>query len=238
MIIYDWLMRHAQGDGFDAHVFACVIATRCAEEAESLPELLGLDDGAFVSLLTTFFPEVSRQWDRRLCFKVCAHAQVRTAFRCRCCGFSVAASSAVEHVPELRAHAGPGCDPIIAEEEQDLRGLLLEHRAIGAPEEEWLASILARSALRANHLWQDFGVHNRQEVSETLHRHFPSLHARNTGNMRWKKFLYKQLCDRAEIRICKAPNCEVCHDYPVCFGSEESALAVPQGQALPAANAW
>lgn len=237
MTIYDWLIGHGRGDGFDAHVFACAIAARCVEEAETLPELLGLDDGAFDSLLTAFFPGVSRRWDRRLCFKVYAHRQVRAAFRCRCRGFSAAAGGTVEHAPELRVHSGSVRDPIIAEEERDLRNLLLEHRALGVPEEEWLASILARGALRANHLWQDVGVHDRREVSEILRRHFPALHARNTGNMRWKKFLYKQLCDRAGLRICKAPNCEVCHDYPICFGPEEGAAALPRVQVPHTANA-
>ncbi|MCK7499364.1 MAG: nitrogen fixation protein NifQ [Comamonadaceae bacterium] len=31
--------------------------------------------------------------------------------------------------------------------------------------------------------------------------------------MKWKKFLYKQLCEREEILVCKAPSCAVCCDH-------------------------
>jgi len=33
-------------------------------------------------------------------------------------------------------------------------------------------------------------------------------------------FFYKMLCDRAEVRLCKAPSCGVCSDYSLCFASE------------------
>jgi nitrogen fixation protein NifQ len=48
--------------------------------------------------------------------------------------------------------------------------------------------------------------------------------------MKWKKFFYKQLCDRAEVKMCPAPSCQVCNDYQNCFGSEEdeSALAMEE----------
>jgi nitrogen fixation protein NifQ len=58
-------------------------------------------------------------------------------------------------------------------------------------------------------------------LSELMHGRFTSLAERNTQDMKWKKFLYKQLCERAEIRVCKAPSCGVCTDYAKCFGPEE-----------------
>ena len=49
--------------------------------------------------------------------------------------------------------------------------------------------------------------------------------ARNDRDMKWKKFLYKQLCDRAEINACRAPSCSVCSDYARCFGPEDAVAA-------------
>ena len=39
--------------------------------------------------------------------------------------------------------------------------------------------------------------HTAQALSQLLREHFPALCERNTGDMKWKKFLYKQLCDRS-----------------------------------------
>ena len=107
------------------------------------------------------------------------------------------------------------------EEESDLIRLFLDHRAIGAPEEKWFAAILAHAAQRANHLWQDLGLTGREDVARLIERHFPTLKALNHRDMKWKKFLYKQLCEREDIHLCKAPNCDVCSDFADCFGSED-----------------
>jgi nitrogen fixation protein NifQ len=39
--------------------------------------------------------------------------------------------------------------------------------------------------------------------------------------MKWKKFFYKQLCEREGVNACKAPSCAACDDYSKCFGSED-----------------
>lgn len=111
-------------------------------------------------------------------------------------------------------------------EEEDLVGLLLDHRAKGAEIEVWLAAMVAHACRLSNHLWQDLGLTSRKDVSRLMERHFPTLAALNVKDMKWKKFLYKQLCDREDIRICKAPNCEDCDDYSLCFATEDDdALA-------------
>ncbi len=112
---------------------------------------------------------------------------------------------------------GAGSDQL---EEPDLRQLLLDHRARGAPEEHWLAAIVARRSLGANHLWQDLGLFHRDELNALMQRHFPGLRKRNAGDMKWKKFFYRQLCERDGISICKSPNCDVCDDVADCFGPE------------------
>jgi nitrogen fixation protein NifQ len=76
------------------------------------------------------------------------------------------------------------------------------------------------ACLGDNHLWQDLQLAHRAELSALMKHWFPTLVARNVGDMKWKKFLYKPLCEREEIFVCKAPSCAVCGDHPVCFGPE------------------
>ncbi|MGZ9034608.1 MAG: nitrogen fixation protein NifQ, partial [Rhodospirillales bacterium] len=105
-------------------------------------------------------------------------------------------------------------------EEPDLRALLLEHRSRGAVEEAWLAAIVARRSLGANHLWQDLGLFSRDDLSRLLMRHFRPLAVRNSSDMKWKKFFYRALCERDGVVVCKAPNCAICDDVSLCFGGE------------------
>lgn len=135
------------------------------------------------------------------------------------------------HAPD-HAHRLPGLPDDSGEEaieEGDLRAFLLDHRARGAEEEVWLAAIVARRSLEPNHLWQDMGFASRRELNAMFRRHFPALVARNSADMKWKKFFYRQLCEREGMLLCKSPNCEVCEDFEACFGGEEgdplSALA-------------
>ena len=119
-------------------------------------------------------------------------------------------------------------------EEPDLRQLLLDHRSLGVIEEEWLAAIIARRSLGANHLWQDLGLFSRDELNTLIHRHFQGLILRNSGNMKWKKFFYRQLCERDGISICKAPTCDACTDVGICFAPEAGEpLSVLQKSVLP-----
>lgn len=111
------------------------------------------------------------------------------------------------------------------DEYEELLALLRDHAA--GPGRGPLAAAVARGCLGDNHLWQDLGLADRQTLSALLGEHFPRLFARNTGNMRWKKFFYLQLCQQAEIRACRAPSCGVCAHLGECFGSEDGpALAL------------
>jgi nitrogen fixation protein NifQ len=88
-----------------------------------------------------------------------------------------------------------------------------------------LAHAIGLASLDDNHLWQDLQLPSRAQLSALMSQWFPRLAEKNSADMKWKKFLYKQLCDRAEIQACRAPSCGVCSDYGNCFGSEEVALA-------------
>lgn len=84
----------------------------------------------------------------------------------------------------------------------------------------WLACAISTAAQRNNHLWQDMGLPSRRELSAILNLRFPRLAAQNVNDMKWKKFFYRQLCQRSGIPICKSPSCADCCDYAICFGPE------------------
>ncbi len=119
------------------------------------------------------------------------------------------------------------CLALPVDEFDELRALLMAHRSEDSEECQWLACIVATACLGNNHLWQDMGLPNRGALSELLRRYFTTLHDKNSANMKWKKFFYKQLCEQAEVMLCKAPSCSVCADYSTCFGPEG-------GETLPA----
>ncbi|MFZ2450864.1 MAG: nitrogen fixation protein NifQ [Methylovulum miyakonense] len=89
------------------------------------------------------------------------------------------------------------------------------------PETDWMIAIIVAGSLGSDHLWQDLGLWSRSQLSAMLHYNFPELAAKNNKDMKWKKFLYKQLCEAEGIYVCRAPSCEVCIDYPKCFGAED-----------------
>jgi len=102
----------------------------------------------------------------------------------------------------------------------DLQKLLLDHRAGERDSEAWMADILATACTGADHLWQDLGLGNRQELSHLMWVNFPELARANSGDMKWKKFLYRQFCAQEGIYTCPAPSCGVCTDFARCFGPE------------------
>lgn len=115
----------------------------------------------------------------------------------------------------------------IPDDERALRELLMRSATNRTVFEIRLAAIIARRAMRPNHLWQDCGLRNRTELSEVLRTHFTPLASRNVNNMKWKKFFYRMICRDEGFRLCTAPSCSECDDFAVCFGDEsgESLLA-------------
>jgi nitrogen fixation protein NifQ len=105
-----------------------------------------------------------------------------------------------------------------ADEYEDLLALLLMHKS--SDEAESYAREVALACFGDDHLWQDMGLPDRETLSEIFRVHFNSLFLRNSFNMKWKKFLYKQFCDMLDVKTCRAPSCSVCRDYDNCFGPE------------------
>ena len=106
-------------------------------------------------------------------------------------------------------------------ERDDVLALLLEHRAYKNMSEEWMAEIVTTACMASDHLWQDLGLWSRDYLSRLMTWNFPALAAKNVHDMKWKKFLYKQLCEKEGINACRAPSCEYCADYLNCFGPED-----------------
>lgn len=188
ILSYEWLMAHARNPADHlTQAFAGVIHSSCRNQSLETPEMLGLAEDRFESLMESYFPG--------------------------------ALQNAGLFPP--RGTAVPGCEALRGDEFGDLLELLLEHRSRPDKESEWLAFAIATACMGNGHLYQDMGLPNRQILSGLLEEYFPILFALNTGNMKWKKFFYKQLCDRTGVNACRAPSCAVCDDYLKCFGPED-----------------
>jgi nitrogen fixation protein NifQ len=195
--IHGWLSVQSAGDVEDSHFFASVIAARYREQPEGLPLTLGMSGIAFLSLLNHCFPSTLKRPLKSSDFYI---------------------KPATPLVESMSSR-----DEVIKEEIKDIHDLLISHRATGRQQEEWIATILAATALRSNHLWEDLGLRNRGEVSRLIHRNFPRLAKENDANqMRWKKFFYRKLCESNGMKVCRSPNCQTCDEYHSCFSSEQS----------------
>lgn len=155
-----------------------------------LPVRLGLEDAAYAALIQANFPQLAGQYD-----------------------------GAPPQVPERGALRAELLE-LRRDEWQELRDLLIKGRAGREPFEEALACIVAAACLGGDHLWRDLGLASREQLRELLEYNFPRLAARNTHNMRWKKFFYRQLCEQDGGYVCRSPSCEHCPTYHDCFGEE------------------
>ena len=107
------------------------------------------------------------------------------------------------------------------DELDELVRLMLIDRAGDSASEVWMAHMVAAGCMGSDHLWQDLGLWSRADLTALMRRNFPALAARNVKDMKWKRFLYKQLCQAEGIYSCRAPSCDDCVDYHDCFGPEE-----------------
>ena len=188
-------------EAFDTHVLACVLAAAAAE-VEAGEGDLSAATGLDAAMLETVL-------DRWFPFS--------------------------DIDPDDMASAGARVER--EAEEEMLLDLLLAHarvdpaRPAGEPDlPAILARIVARRALRPDHLWQDLGLFDRSELNRLLARHFPTLHAGNTTNMKWKKYFYRKLCEAEGFVLCTAPSCAQCGDFAVCFGAEDGESRMAQAR--------
>ena len=103
------------------------------------------------------------------------------------------------------------------QEYDDLLALLTEFARETSEEIAAVARWLAYSCMGENHLWEDLGLPERPALTSLIADCFPQLRQLNSQNMRWKKFFYKQLCNRAQVSTCRAPTCDQCSEFALCF---------------------
>ncbi|MBK1666068.1 hydrogenase [Rhodospirillum rubrum] len=191
-----------EGDAFDHHVLACMVAIAGSEG--SLTAGLGLSAAEVTRLIETRVPEargllVGLNDDQGPGEEALEEEDLRALL--------------IEHGASASdKHGASG---------SNRPGACGSDRQGAGEIEFWLAAILARRSLRPNHLWQDLGLRARSDLSGLLVRHFPGLAARNVQNMKWKKFFYRELCRREGVVVCKAPHCAACDDHAHCFGGED-----------------
>ena len=122
---------------------------------------------------------------------------------------------------ELFAKSGCKSEPP-PEINQDILDLLLSFQRSDSC--EWiefvslvLARIIAVRSAHAGHLWVAMGLFERSQLTAAIGRHLPALLAANDQGMRWKIFLFKQICELNGGTMCKSPVCGDCSDYSFCF---------------------
>ena len=106
------------------------------------------------------------------------------------------------------------------EEIEDLYSILLKNRTKGTETESWIARLVAIGCMGGDHLWSDLGLSKRSDLTAMLLENFGPLAKKNNWDMKWKKFLYRQLCETKRGALCRAPTCEECADYDECYSVE------------------
>lgn len=106
-------------------------------------------------------------------------------------------------------------------ERNELEALFSAYARDGDVQRQWIASMLIAGCTGHRHLWEDLGLFSRPDLTAMIAENFPALAAKNDRDMKWKKFIYKQLCEREGIIACPAPTCDACAEYKVCFASED-----------------
>lgn len=121
--------------------------------------------------------------------------------------------------PTLKTAAPPEINPDV----QKLLLGFLRKDSFGWPQFASLAMarIIAGRATHPGHLWVAMGLFERPELSAAIGRHLPSLLTANDKGMRWKRYLFKQVCELNGGLMCKSPVCGDCSDYALCFAPED-----------------
>lgn len=103
------------------------------------------------------------------------------------------------------------------EEYDQLRQLLSHNLDNSRPFAEEMAIVISSGCMGSQHLWHDLGLPERALLTQLFSDYFPTVCAANVNNMRWKRFLYRQLCENGGDYVCRSPSCETCSSYSECF---------------------
>lgn len=120
-----------------------------------------------------------------------------------------------------------------SEEQIWVRDLLLCNVSTDMEISDWLAHVIARRAMLANHLWEDLGLPSRDCLNALMQRHFAPLAAANSGKMRWKRFFYRALCEDEGLAHCSSPTCSQCADVERCFEPDSTEAMIARSKRAP-----
>ncbi|WP_296751596.1 nitrogen fixation protein NifQ [Thiobacillus sp.] len=118
-----------------------------------------------------------------------------------------------------------------------LARMLWEQRAPDLSERRarWLAHAVAAASFGHRHLWQDLGLAGRAETTALLDLHFPALAARNTADLKWKRYLFLALGERLGLDDLQPPGCAGCDSHSSCYGAARPIPSgLPSGHRRPA----
>lgn len=105
-------------------------------------------------------------------------------------------------------------------EQQDLMSLLSSYCSVSNAYTEQMSIVLSAACMGSQHLWKDLGMPERPLLTQLFGFFYPELRAMNNKNMRWKRFLYRQLCSSGGDYVCRAPSCETCTSFSECFADD------------------
>ena len=115
------------------------------------------------------------------------------------------------------------------------RDLLVRNLTGDNPLSRAVAAIVARRAMQSDHLWEDLGLPDRPALTQLMQRHFAPLATLNEGaGMRWKRFLYRQLCEEEGMPHCTSPTCSTCVDVDRCFEPASAEAMLARAKQAPA----
>lgn len=121
------------------------------------------------------------------------------------------------------------------EEQAWVRDLLLRNLSGDNPLSRAMAAIVARRAMQSDHLWEDLGLPDRPALTKLMQRYFAPLAVLNQGaGMRWKRFLYRQLCEEEGMSHCTSPTCSTCIDVDKCFEPQSTEAMLARAKQAPA----
>jgi len=109
-------------------------------------------------------------------------------------------------------------------ERQNLFSLLKDHLCSQDQYSEAMTIVLSYACLGSQHLWHDIGFPTRSLLTELFTVYYPGLKAMNNNNMRWKRFLYRQMCSAGGDYVCRAPSCEICTSFNECY--EQNTVSI------------
>ncbi len=178
-----------------------------SENTSSLPDKLGLNENEYADFID-YYQQLGLSFDEVIFDEV--NIEKATFDKVRIDKNRASKTEVRQELFELRE-----------EEWYELVILMLSYSKNNSIQEVWMAKILAAACLGDSHLWRDIGMASRSMLKDLIEYYFPSLAKKNTQNMRWKKFFYKQLCEAEGHYVCRAPSCDICPTYNDCFGVEE-----------------